>query len=40
MRDGGRQVSGLQPAQIQTPTPPDIQHVPEQQPPQAGDRER
>ncbi|MGH3685873.1 MAG: hypothetical protein ACRDSM_12600, partial [Pseudonocardiaceae bacterium] len=36
----GPQPTGPHPTQIQTPTGPDIEHAPEQQPPQAGDRER
>jgi hypothetical protein len=33
-------LTGPEPAQIQAPTPPDVEHAPEQQPPQTGDRER
>ncbi|MGH3701602.1 MAG: hypothetical protein ACRDQY_19475, partial [Pseudonocardiaceae bacterium] len=36
----GPQPTGPHPTQIQTPTGPDIEHAPERQPPQAGDRER
>jgi hypothetical protein len=36
----GPPFTGPEPAQIQAPTPSDVEHAPEQQPPQTGDRER